>query len=97
MRNDEEIIKSLISGGLIGATLGALLSERKGDGAALSALAGAVLLATYKANERAREMQVPFYVEENGFLYQIQADGSKEFVRQLEQPTVELPNKFRLK
>jgi hypothetical protein len=97
MKNDEEIFESLIAGGLIGAALGALLSKNKGDGATLGALAGAAILATFKANEKAMQMNMPMYVEEDGKLYQIQSGGLKKFIRKIDKPSVKLQEHFKLK
>jgi hypothetical protein len=97
MKTDEEIVESLIAGGLIGAALGALLSKNKEEGATLGALAGAAIVATYKAGERAKAAKIPMYIEEKGSLYQIQKDGSKKFIRKLEKPSVKLKENFKLK
>ncbi len=97
MKNDEEIIQSLIKGGFVGAFLGALLSKNKEEGATLGALAGAAILATYKANEQAMQANVPMYVEENGSLYLLQPDGTKTFIRKIEKPADTLPQHFKLK
>ena len=97
MKNDEEIIKSLIKGGFVGAFLGALLSKDKEEGASLGALAGAAILATYKANELAMKANVPMYVKENGSLFLLQPDGSKTFIRQIDKSGEALPQHFKLK
>ena len=97
MKNDEEIIQSLIVGGLVGATLGALVSKDKEEGNILGAVAGAALLATFKANEKAMQTNVPMYVEENGSLYQIESGGNKKFIKKLDKPTVKLQEHFKLK
>ena len=97
MKNDDEIVESLIVGGLIGTALGALLAKNKGEGALLGALAGAAIIATYKASERARLTNIPMYTEEKGSLYQIQKDGSKKFIRKIEKPAVKLKEQFKLK
>ena len=99
MKSDEEIIKSLIVGGLIGAELGAVLSTKKnmGDDLALGALATAVILATYKANEKAMQTKVPLYVEDAGNLYKIESDGVKKFIRKIDKPIIKLQTHFKLK
>ena len=97
MKNDEEILESLIAGGIIGAALGVLLSKNKEEGFTLGAMAGAAILATFKANEKAMETKLPMFVEENSNLFQINADGTKNFVRKIEKPTISLPKKFKLK
>jgi hypothetical protein len=99
MKNDEEILASLIVGGLIGGALGALLSEKKneGEGAALGALAGAVVLATFKASEQAKQTNLPMYFVENGYLYQVQPGGTKKLIRQIHKPSTTVQEHFRLK
>ena len=97
MKNDEEIFESLIAGGVLGVHLGALVSKNKEEGTILGALAGAAILATYKANEKAMQTNLPMYVEEEGNLYQIQSGGMKKFIRKIEKPTVKLQKNFKLK
>lgn len=97
MKNDEEILASLIAGGIIGAALGALISKNEKEGAGLGTIAGAAILATYKASLKAREMQIPLYVEEHGDLLQIQQDGTKKFIRKIEKPVIKLDKHFKLK
>lgn len=97
MKKDEEIIESLIAGGLIGAALGALLSNKKDEGATIGALIGAAILGTYKANEKANESHLPMVIEEKGKLYQINADGTKKYLRDIEKPSVKLQERFKLK
>ena len=97
MKNDEEIMESLIAGGLIGAALGALLSKNNGDQTMLGALAVATILATFKANEKAMKMNIPMYMEENGNIYQLQTGGIKKFIRKIDKPSLNLPQHFKLK
>jgi hypothetical protein len=97
MKNDDEIIESLILGGLIGAALGALISDKKGEGATLGLMAGAALLATFKANEQAKQTNLPMYFAENGYLYQRQSDGTKKLIREIGKPSVTLQEHFTLK
>ena len=97
MKSDEEIFQSLIAGGIIGAALGALLSKKKGEGATLGALAGAALLATFKANEKAMQTNLPMDVEEDGNLYQIQSGGVKNLIRKIDKPSIKLQENFKLK
>ena len=97
MKNDKEIIDSLIEGGVVGAALGALLSKNKEEGTILGALAGAAILATFKANEQAKQTNIPMYVEENGIIYEVQPGGNKIFIRKIEKPSANLPEHFKLK
>ena len=97
MKNDEEMMESLIAGGLIGAALGALLSKNNGDQIMLGALAVATILATFKANEKAMKMNIPMYMEENGNIYQVQTGGIKKFIRKIDKSSLKLPQHFKLK
>jgi hypothetical protein len=97
MKEDDEIIESLIAGGLIGAALGALLAKNKEEGATLGVLVGATILGTYRANEKASKTHVPMVTEENGKLYQINTDSTKTFLRNIEKPSVKLQERFKLK
>jgi hypothetical protein len=96
-KNDDDVIESLIAGGLIGAELGALLSKNKEDGATLGGLAGAVILATLKASENAQKTNVPLYIEENGIIYELSANGDKKFIKKIPESNLEVPKKFKLK
>lgn len=97
MKNDDEILANLIAGGLIGVALGALLSENDAERTTIGAIAGAAILATYKANEQAQKTNVPVLVEQNGKLYEIQPGGNKRFVKDLEKPKNKVPQYFKLK
>ena len=97
MKSDKEILESLVAGGFIGATIGALLFKEKGKGALLGAIAGAAIIATYKAHEQALKTNIPMFIEENGNLYYIKEDRTKEFVKKLDKPVKKLPKKFKLK
>lgn len=94
MEKDQEIIESLITGGIVGAALGALVSGK--NGAALGALAGAAILASFKANEQAQKTGIPLIVEEGNALYQINPDGTKIFLKNLPQNMALIPEKFTL-
>lgn len=97
MKTDDEIIESLIAGGLIGATLGALVLKNNEEEVMSGAMIEAVILATYKASEKALETNIPMYVVENGNLYQIQKGAVKEFIRKIEKSSIVLPTHFKLK
>jgi hypothetical protein len=97
MKTDDEIIESLIAGGLIGATLGALISKNNEEEVMTGAIIGAVILGTFKASERALATNIPMYVEENGNLYQVQKGVVKKFIRKIEKSSIKLPSHFKLK
>ena len=96
MKKDDEIFESLIAGGLIGAGLGALGAKEKGDGATLGALAGAVLLATFKTNKQAQETNLPMIIEENGNIYEVTSNCNKRYIKTLEKSFVNGPKNFKL-
>jgi hypothetical protein len=97
MKTDDEIIESLIAGGLIGSTLEALISKNNEEEEMTGAIIGAVILGTFKASERALATNIPMYVEENGNLYQVQKGVVKKFIRKIEKSSIKLPSHFKLK
>ena len=94
MINDQEIFKEAVKGGLIGAGLGLLLAGNNRS-VGIGALAGAVLLATLKANENAVKSNVPVLVEEDGVIYEMGANGRK-FIKRIEKLTLNIPSHFKL-
>jgi hypothetical protein len=94
MQNDNEILESLILGGFIGATLGALITNSK-EGAGIGSIAGAAILATYKANVESKKSSVAMCFEENGNLYEMKS-GQKKFLRKIDKPTQKLEKRFKL-
>jgi hypothetical protein len=60
-------------------------------------LAGAAILATFTANEKAMQTNVPMYVVQDGNLYQIQSCGIKKFIRKIDKPPVKLQEHFKHK
>lgn len=98
MENDDEQIKSLITGGVIGAALGALLSEKSsGTGAVIGAIAGAAILASIKAQEKASKAGIPIIIEKDNALYQKNPDGTEVFIKHLSKSTSAMNKKFILK
>jgi hypothetical protein len=96
MKNDAKLIEAAILGGLIGAALEALISgDKKNSG--LGALAGAVVSASFKANEEALQTNIPLILEENNVLYEVNSKGRKKLIRRLPNNSRQLPKKFTLK
>ncbi|MEY2828458.1 MAG: hypothetical protein RIQ33_316, partial [Bacteroidota bacterium] len=52
--------------------------------------------ATFKANDRAKNTNIPLILEENNALYEISPDGTKRFIKNIEKPQ-QLPAHFKLK
>lgn len=96
MENEEKIIENLIAGGIIGAALGAILTN-KNNGTTIGALAGAVLMATYNANQQAQKTNVPVYVKEDEVLYEIKPGGIKTKIKSFKKNNTRLPKDFQLK
>lgn len=94
--NDQKIIQSLIAGGLIGASLGALIADDTDEGVSVGALAGAVILATFNANEMAQKTNLPVYIVENGKLFEIKSGGIKRYIKDIPKPNIELSKHFKL-
>ena len=97
-KKEEAILRSLLLGGVLGASLGALiLKNNRGESTVLGAIAATALLASVKANERAKKTEIPLVIEEDHALYRIYADGSRKFLKNLPKPEGSLPKKFTLK
>lgn len=99
MNNDSNsIIGSMIKGGLLGAVIGAFLTEDDEDGAIIiGALLGAAVSGTLAANNEAKKSNQPLLVAEKGKLYKVLPGGKKEFVKDLPVSTRTWPEKFNLK
>ncbi len=97
MKENNATIDALIEGGVIGAVLGAFLSKDKEEGTMIGALLGAAISATLRANSAAHQTKIPVYVEEEGKLYAISANGKKKFIKNISKPTEIYPTEFTLK
>lgn len=97
LESDENIFKSLIADGLIGAALGALLYKDREDEATTCELARAVILATYKANQEAQKNHLGVFVEEQGKLYEINSGGIKRFIKEITKPNTTFEKYYKLK
>ena len=90
-----DIIEGAIAGGLIGAALGALFTG-KSKGSIVSLIAGAAIGASLKALEKAKKTNIPVLYEENGSLYKLHPNGECEFIREIEQNEIDIPENFSL-
>ena len=97
MESEDKTIERLIAGGVIDSSLGALITNDRGEGATIGAIAGAVLFATLQANDDAKKTHVPFYIQENNALYLVDAQGQKVFVKEIATPKKVLKEHFILK
>lgn len=95
MKRKSDSIESLVTGGLIGAAIGAILADDKEEGAALGAILGAAFSATSSAYQEAVRAEVPVLVEENGNLYKVCGDR-REFVKKIERVVIDQPRRFTL-
>lgn len=96
MSKEDDVFKSLIAGGLVGAGLGALLTGKKDD-TILGAIAGGAIMATLKASEEAKEMNFPVYIMEEGNLYERMPDGTKKFIRAIRSKRKKYQSNYKLK
>jgi len=94
-KEDDEILESLILGGIIGAGLGTLLSKEKGT--VIGAVAGAAVLASYKANLKAKKTNLPVFVMEDGVIYSVTSKGKRKLIKKIEKQTIKTPKYFKLK
>lgn len=94
--DEDKIIEDLIQKGIIGVSLGKLLFENKGEGAVLGALAGAAILATYKAHQDAIKTGIPLIIKENGKLYKLEG-GKKTFIKNLLKPIKKYQRHLKMK
>lgn len=94
-KKKQEIINSAIAGGIIGAALGALLTG-KGKSTIVSALAGAAIGASIKAIKEAEKLDMPVMYEEDGTIYRVYPDGTKELVKEIDRTNVTIPQNFSI-
>ncbi len=93
---EKEILQSLILGGTIGAALGSLISNNKNEVTGIGAFAGAVILATLKANENAQKTNVPVYIKEKENIVALSSDGKKRIVKVIVKSANQIPKRFKL-
>ena len=96
MKNNKELLEAAIFGGLIGAALEALI-QGNGKNSGLGALAGAVISASFKANEDAAKTNIPLLLKENNTLYEVSSNGSRKIIRKIPKSNKRIPKKFTLK
>jgi hypothetical protein len=96
MENEKEIIDSLVVGGVVGAALGALISNNKERGITIGTIAGAALFATFNAHEKAKRSNLRLVYEEDGIIYEEQ-NGVKKVLRKIEKPKISVKNRYKLK
>ena len=95
-KQDPKQIESLIAGGVIGAALGALISNNKGQGVILGSIAGAAIVASMEAYEKAKKTGLSMFMEENDTLYEIRSNGSKKKIKDLPVANTRLRKRFDL-
>jgi|GEM_PF-1381395 len=94
-KKKQEIIDGAIAGGIIGAALGALLTG-KGKSTLISALTGVAIGASIKAQKEAKKLDVPVMYEEEGIIYKVYPDGTKELVKEIDKSTTTIPQSFSI-
>jgi hypothetical protein len=96
--SDDDLLKLLIQGGLIGGSLVALLSNKENaeENISIGALVGAAILASYKANLNAKKTNLPVYEKQGDSIFAIYPDGTKKFIKKIEPINIIVPNRFKL-
>lgn len=92
-KNKEDIINSAIAGGIIGASLGALITG-KSKGSLLASIVGAALGASFEALKEAKDKKLSVMVEDEGSLYWLHPDGKKEFIKKIPKSDIAVPKAF---
>ncbi len=75
-------IGTLIAGGVVGAALGAILTN-KPKNLMISAVLGAAVTATYEASQRAKGNQLPILFEDDGILWRREPNGQIKKIKSL--------------
>ncbi len=96
MKNDDEILESIINNGKIGPSLLSLLSKNETKETLLGNIATATIIASYKAREKAIQTQIPFIEEIDGTLYLIEPSGEKKFIKKIQKSKINLDQTFIL-
>lgn len=94
-KNKHEIIEGFLAGGLIGASLGAILTGKKKE-TIVASLVGAAIGASIIAQKEAESLTTPIMYEENGRIYKRYANGSIEFVKDLPKSRAVIPSTFSI-
>ena len=93
----DQSLKRLIANGMIGASIGAVFSRDKEEGAIIGALLGAVFTATQEANKQAELSNQQIFFVENNKLFIQKPNGDKVFLRDLPASTRHWDQNFKLK
>lgn len=92
-----DTLDDLIAGGLIGATLGALLANDKEEGAMLGAILGAAFSSTFEANQAALQTKEPVLIVQEGKLFKVYPNGEKLYLKDLPKSNRKWPKRLILK
>ncbi|TGL71317.1 hypothetical protein [Leptospira kmetyi] len=97
-QEDDKILENVIAGGILGASLTALLKDRDANGTdiVLGALLGAVVLASVNAKEKAKEYNQDVLVRKGDNLYRKTPDGREIFIRRLPPRKSNFPREYDL-
>ncbi|MCC5814558.1 MAG: glycine zipper 2TM domain-containing protein [Leptospira sp.] len=97
-QSDQELLQSLIAGGIVGGVLGAILSDKndRSENSTIAAIAGAAILASYKASQNAKNTNLPIYKINGENLVVEHPDGRIEIVKKLNRRNLNIPTKFKI-
>ena len=91
--DEKEVIETALLFGVVGAALGAALTG-KSQSSVIAGLLGAAIGASFSANQRALKNNLSVLVEEDGFLYRIDPNGSRTRIKRLKTTSTKIPSKF---
>lgn len=93
--NKYDTLETAFAGGVIGAALGALFTDKK-ESTIITSLIGVALGATYSAFKESQDLGSQILYEEDGNLYRSLSQGKREFVKELPKNTTHVPKTFTL-
>lgn len=92
MNQDVKIFEALITEGIIGPSLANIIKGETNAGK----IANAVILATYKASQRAEKSNLPLIKVDKNRLFISNPNGTKKYLKLLPAKCKNVPSKFTL-
>ncbi|MBL8677298.1 MAG: hypothetical protein JNJ47_07795 [Alphaproteobacteria bacterium] len=93
------MVGDLVAAGVIGAALGALISDKKnrGENSLLGAIAFIAIMASLKAGEKAKRSSLSTIVEEDDAIYKVSSSGKRKFIKQIDKEKRKVRENFILR
>ncbi len=95
----DDTIEDYIAAGVIGAALGALISDKKnrGENSFLGAIALIAILASISAGKKAKRSSLSTVVEEDDAIYEISSAGKRRLIKHIDKERRKVPKNFTLR